>query len=260
MDIIRRDDIDFSKLQKLKCRANSESNLYSDEEILYKMFKGLTPIGLRRKERKIELLGEGQQIDNVIMPNSKVIDGNLMFGYGMDYIKDSLILFEFAKRNKNINDFLRLIYDVSLTLRKIHEDPRNIAVGDLSFSNIIFDKNYRHYFVDFDGCMIDDFPSEKISFLLADYTKVRGMYRFSVDKNTDIFSLMLCTLHTIFGEEIDKVSMYDYDFVSERVETLKNIREFVVEMKKHNNFIPEVPYMDEVIKVPSKKRIKLRNS
>lgn len=260
MDIIRSEDIDFSRLRKLKCRANTESDLYCDGESLYKTFKGLNLSGFRRKERKIDLLSDGCQIDNVIMPKSKIMSGSLMTGYGMDYVKDSLILFEFVKKNKNINDFLRLIYDVSLTLRKIHDDPRNIVVGDLSFSNIIFDDNYKHYFVDFDGIMIDDIPSERISFLLDDYTKLRGMYRFKVDRNTDTFSLMLCTLHTIFGEEIDNMSMYDYDFVAERVETLKNIRQFVVEMKKRNNYFPEVPYMDEVIKVPCKKKVRIKNS
>ena len=258
MDVVGREDIDFSSLRKLNCRANSESNLYYGGDTLYKIFKGLNPIELRRKERKIELLHDGDKIDNVVMPKSKVINGNLISGYSMDYIKDSLILFEFAKKNKNINDFLRLIYDVSLTLRKIHDDPRNIVVGDLSFSNIIFDEKFKHYFVDFDGCMINGISSERISFLLNDYTRLRGIFRFNVNKSTDMFSLMICTLHTIFGEEIDKVSMYDYDFVSERVETLRNIRKLVIEIKKRNNFIPEVPYMDEVIKVSGKKRVKLK--
>jgi len=258
MDIIRKADIDFKSLQRLKCRANSESNLYSDGENLYKIFKGLMPMQLRRKERKIEMLGDGTKIDNVILPESKIMDGNLLSGYNMMYVKDALILFEFAKRSKNINDFFRMVYEVSLTLRKIHNDPRNIVVGDLSFSNIIFDKNFNHYFVDLDGCMIGDIPSERLCFLLWDYVKYRGMYRFDVNKNSDVFSLMLCTLHTIFGVSVDNISMYDYDFISERVENLRNIRKFVVEMKKKNNFLPEVPYMDEVIKIPSKKKIKVK--
>lgn len=258
MDIIRNEDINFNNLKKLKCRANSESNLYTDGAILYKIFKELTPRKLKRKERKIELLNGGEKIDNIILPESKIINGNLISGYSMDYIKDSLILYEFTKKSKNINDFLKIIYEVSLTLRKIHNDPRDIAVGDLSFSNIIFDKNLKHYFVDMDGAMIDNIPSERISFLLNDYTILRGMYRFSIDKNSDIFSLMLCTLHTIFSIEIDKISMYDYDFVAEKNETLRNMREYVIEMKKKNNYIPSVPYMDEIIKLPSKQRIKIK--
>ena len=258
MDIIKKEKINFNNLNKLKCRANSESDLYVDEDILYKIFKELTPRELRKKERKIELLSGGDKIENVILPERKIVDGNLISGYSMDYVKDSLILFEFAKRSKNINDFLKVIYQVSLTLRKIHNDSRNIVVGDLSFSNIIFDEKFNHYFVDFDGSMIDNIPSERISFLLNDYTVLRGMYRFSVDKNSDVFSLMLCTLHTIFGIEIDNVSMYDFDFAAEKNETLRNMREYVIEMKKKNNYIPSVPYMDEIIKLPSKKRVKIK--
>lgn len=258
MDIIRKADINFNNLKKLKCRANSESDLYTDGESLYKMFKRMTSEELRRKERKIELLADGDKIENIIFPERKIVNGNLISGYSMDYVKDSLILFEFAKKSKRINDFLRVIYDVSLTLRKIHNDPRNIVVGDLSFSNVIFDKDFNHYFVDFDGTMIGNIPSERISFLLNDYTVLRGLYRFSVDKNSDIFSLMLCTLHTIFGIEIDKISMYDYDFVAEKNETLRNMREYVIEMKKKNNYIPSVPYMDEIIKLPSKKKVKIK--
>lgn len=258
MNIINKEDIDFRKLIKLKCRANNESRLYHNDDELYKIYKGLLRNELRRKNKKIELLSDGANIDNVILPKDKIMSENILSGYSMDYVKGSLILFEFAKRSKNVNDFLRVIYEVSLTLRKIHNDPRNIVVGDLSFSNIIFDKEFNHYFVDFDSVKIDDIPSDTISFLMDDYTKIRGMYRFKVSKETDIFSLMLCTLHTIFGEEIDKISMYDYDLVAERVETLKNIRNIVIEMKKYNRYIPEVPYMDDIIKLPSKQRIKTK--
>lgn len=258
MNVIRKEDLSFNNFKKLKCRANSESDLYSDGEKIYKIFKKITPRELKRKERKIELLADGNKIENVILPESKIVNGSLISGYSMDYVKDSMILFEFAKKNKNLNDFLKVVYEVSLTLRKIHDDSRKIVVGDLSFSNIIFDKDFNHYFVDIDGSMIGDIPSERISFLLSDYTVLRGMYRFNVDKNSDVFSLMLCTLHTIFGIEIDKVSMYDYDFISEKNETLKNMREYVVQMKKKNNYIPNVPYMDEIIKLPSKKRVKIK--
>ena len=54
------------------------------------------------------------------------------------------------------------------------------------------------------------------------------------------------------------VDVYDYDFVAERNETLRNMREYVLKMKKKNNYIPNVPYMDEIIKLPSKKRVKIK--
>ena len=85
MDIIRKEDINFDKLKKLKCRANSESDLYIDREILYKIFKRMTPRELRRKERKIELLAAGEKIENIIIPESKIVDGTLISGvqYGL---------------------------------------------------------------------------------------------------------------------------------------------------------------------------------
>ena len=256
MEVIQKETIDFSDLHKISCRANSESNLYNDGEVLYKIFKKIPYRHLRRKKEKIELLSNGIELNNVVLPKDIIVSGSLLSGYTMDYKKEAIILFEFVKRSKNINEFLKLVYNVSQTLREIHNDPRNIVVGDMSFSNVIFDKNFEHYFVDFDSCMIDGIPSDRISFLLSDYTVTRRIYNFDINKNTDRLSLILCMLHTIFAEEIDEISMYDYDYVSERVETLKNMREIVLEIKKNKKHIPEVPYVDELIKTQNKKRVK----
>lgn len=258
MEIIRERDIDFSNLKKLKCDVNSESRLYYDEDTIYKMFKNLSFKHLRRKQKKIELLSDGAVLNSVVMPNQQILKGFVLSGYTMDYINDSLPLFEFTRRSQNVYVFLQLVRRLSLSLKEIHNDPRNIIVGDLSFSNIIFDDDFKHYFVDFDSCMIDGISSDRICFLLSDYINKRGKYRIDINENTDRLSLILCTLYTIFLKQIDEISMYDFDMVADKVEMLKNMRNIVLEIKKYGKIIPDVPYLDEIIPITKiKKQIKI---
>lgn len=253
MEVLMKNEIDFGRLKRMKCDVNSESILYHDNNTIYKMFKNLPYRDLKRKKRKIELLSSGNPLDNVVLPQYEIMDGTVLSGYTMEYIKKSFPLFDFTIKNKNINNFLQLVRKISLSLRKIHDDPRNIIVGDLSFSNIIFDENFKYYFVDFDSCMIDGISSDRICFLLDFYIKRRNINKFSISERTDKLSLMLCTLYTIFLRYIDGVSIYEYDLLSEKLETLKNMREYFLNIKKCSGSIPDVPYMDEMIEQPIKK-------
>lgn len=256
MEILRQSDINFRGLKRLKCYGGSESRLFYDEDTIYKMYKTLSHKELNRKKTKIELLADGGILEDTVMPKEEILRKNILTGFTMERIKNSLPLFDFTTRSNNLHDFIQLVRRVSLSLRKIHDDPRNIVVGDLSFCNIIFDNNFKHYFVDFDSCMIDGIPSDRICFLFDNYIKRRSIYEINIDENTDRLSLILCTLYTIFLKQVDDISMYEFDLVSEKLEALKNMREFVVEMKKYEDVVPSVPYMDEVILAPSKKRIK----
>lgn len=262
MEIIREEDIDFIKLKRLYCKVNSESIIFYNKTKLYKMFKELSNWQLRRKKTKIELLHDGGELKDVVMPKEQIVNGIYLSGYTMDNIKNSIPIFDFTSRSKSINEFLNLIYRVSLSLRTIHNDPRNIVVGDLSFSNIIIDENMKHYFVDFDSCMIDKIPMDRIPAILDDYTKKRNIRLREINQDTDKFCLMLSTLYTIFRKDIDHVTMTEFDEKAERVNTLKNMREIVLDIKKNGNKIPNVPYIDEVIAkstLSTKKRIKVAN-
>ena len=227
---------------------------------MYKMFnEDASSFYLLRKKVKLEALSDGEPLDSAILPNKIIMDNKLLSGYIMNYIKNATPIFCFFSKNKNINAFFKLMNDVSLSLRNIHNDPRNIVIGDLSISNIIFDENMKHYFVDFDSVMIGKLNEDRVPFALERYARRCGLNKYNIDRSTDRLCLILATLFVVFNKSIEEVSMREYDEVSERIETLKNMREIVLEMKKYNALIPNFPYLDELISpsvFQNKKKIK----
>lgn len=259
MEILQKKDINFNNLFWYECPANSESNLFYDDDYMYKMFKEENRAYLIRKKLKLEMLSDGGPMDNAVLANAMIMEYRMLSGYRMDKIVDGLPIFEFCTKSKNINDFLRLMYNVSLSLRNIHDDPRNIVIGDVSISNILFDKDMKHYFVDFDSVMVDKLPADRVPFALERYAKKCGLERYDINRSTDRLCLMLAFFFVVFRRSIEKVSMMEYDEAAEKVETLRNMREIVVEIKKYRTFLPDLPYLDEMVSsdvFQNKKRVK----
>ena len=259
MNIIDKKDINFDKLSIYKCPANSESKLFYDKHNMYKMFNDTNNIYLLRKKLKLEILSDGEKIDSAVLPDSIIMSDRSLSGYAMKRISDGVPIFDFTSKNRNVNLFLNMMNNVSLSLRNIHLDPRNIVIGDLSISNIIFDKNMKHYFIDFDSVMIDKIIADRVPYSLDRYAKRCGIYKYDINKNTDRLCLILSTLFILFSKSIEEVSKKEYDEKAEKIETLKNMREIVLEIKKYNNIIPELPYIDELI-ITNKKKIKTINT
>lgn len=247
MDIIQKKDIDFNSLLVYDSPANSESILFYDDDYMYKMFKEKDDIHLLRKKLKLELLSLGGSIDSAILPESMIMDDKRLSGYKMQLINTATPIFDFCSKSRNVNDFLRLMYGVSLSLRNIHNDPRKIVVGDLSISNIIFDENMKHYFIDFDSVMIGKIPADRVPYSLERYARKCGISKYDVSKDTDKFCLFLSFFFVIFRKSIEEVSMREYDAVSEKVESLRNMREIVLEIKKYKYLLLNLPYLDEII-------------
>ena len=240
MEILDVRDIDFAKLEILDI-LSSEGSLYFNDNLFYKFYDNLTNLEL--KEKKLILLNDDYHRLNAIIPHILIKNKQLLSGCAMKYVKDASSLIEY-KENDN---YIELLYDVSLSLIKIHNDPRNIVIGDLHFNNIIVDKNKKHYFIDFDSCMIDNIPQNRLPNSLLSYAKSRGYFAFDVSCNTDRFCMILSFIHSLFDKSIDSLSLYDYDEKAEQIHTLKNLREYVIEIRKAYNNIPDVPYLHEVI-------------
>lgn len=256
MQIINKRDIDFNKLNKLNWSKSTESTLYYDEELFYKMFADLF-LAIRKK-KKLMLLNDGNVISDVVIPNILINDGLITSGCAMERIKGARSLYKY----KNSDIFMMLVYLVSLSLKKIHNDPRNIVVGDLHFNNIIVDNKGQHHFIDFDSCMIDGIAADRLPKNLKYYVFDRGNFKFEVGKDTDRFCLFLSTLGAIFGKDIDYISEKEYDEKSEMIYTLKNMRSFFLEVKKNNKGIPDIPYLSELISIndfPGVKKMKVKS-
>lgn len=240
MEILDIRDIDFSKLEMLDV-LSSEGTLYFDDELFYKLYDNLEDID--NKERKLLLLNEGINDFDAVIPHILIKNNLMMWGCGMDRVKDAISLVKYKKSDV----FILLLYAVSLSLKKIHNDPRNIVVGDLHFNNILIDKNMKHYFIDFDSCMVDGIAQDRLPTSIMQYVSNRGDFKYKVGSNTDKLCMILSFINSLFGKDIDVLSMDEYDERAEQIYTLQNLREFIIAIKKNLYNIPSVPYLHEVI-------------
>lgn len=243
MHVLDINTLNFNKLNILNCNDATEGDLYYDKEVLYKMF--INSINVQRKKRKLMALNDGFLIPNVVIPDTLLIDNYRTVGCGMPYIDNSISF----RKYRNSNSFIMLLYLISLSLKNIHNDPRNILIGDLHFNNIIIDQNLNHYFIDMDSCMIDGIRSDRIPHLLTFYVNFRNNFKFDISRETDRLCMYLATIEAIFGYDIDGLSMYEYDEKAEQIYTLKNMRKFILQIKNNAAGIPNIPYLDELISI-----------
>ena len=246
MEKIELNQISLEKLRKISGKKNLESNIYHDGSIAYKIFKNMSKEALDIKERKIELLDAGDPLPKTVMPISKIVSGDLFSGYSLKYIKDTRTLYVLYTKTKDINLFFQILSIVSETVEKIHQDPRNIIIGDLHLDNILVDNDFNPYFIDIDSCQIDRIPNETIPSSLGVYRYNRALDWLDATKSQDRLCLVLCSLGLIFKKHIDFVSLREYDKKAEEIETLRNMRELVLEIKKSKG-IPNMPYIHELI-------------
>lgn len=256
MELLNFDDINYDKLKKLNSNNTTESTLFYDDKVIYKIYKNF--IESYRKKKKILLLNDGESISNVIIPDKLILDGIFTLGCGMKYIKNANTF----RKYKNSISFILLLYLISLSLKKIHNDPRNIVIGDLHFDNIIIDGELNHYFIDIDSCMINGILPERISNIIMCYVQNRGNFSFDVSRETDKLSMFLAMIEAMFNKDIDRVSVYEYDKKIDEIYTLKNMREYFLKIKNTKGCIPDIPYLDELISIndfPIFTKIKTRN-
>lgn len=246
MKILDLRDIDFSKLELYDDVISTEGSLYFDDSLFYKLFDRDKDINLENKEKKIILLNEGDVIPNLVIPNVLINNRDKFCGCAMPNIKNARCLYEY--RNSML--FMLLLYEIAVTLKKIHNDPRNIVVGDLHFNNILIDEKKNHYFIDLDSCRISDVSHDRLPVCVMKYAFNREISNFDVTSSTDRLSMFLYVIYSVFGKNIDDVNIYEYDEKAEQLYTLKNMRKYFLEVK--NNFgviIDDIPYMSDLISI-----------
>lgn len=235
--------IDLTALQSLNNVVSTESNVYHDNEKLYKLYKGLSKYELQKKKTKMYML-EGYDLPNVIIPRTEIVSGNRLVGCSEKYIAKSTPLYDFSKKSTDTNLFLKIVKDSSITLRTIHESE--IVVADLNFDNIIFCDNFNHYYIDFESCSLNNISFERTPLITQQYLNYTGC-QYEIDYNYDRLSMILCTVITLVGKSLEQITEYEYDNLSEKLQTLKNLRSIFLQLKKNYSKIPEIPYIDEFI-------------
>ena len=97
--------------------------------------------------------------------------------------------------------------------------------------------------------MIDGIPQDRLPKCFIEYVNNRGKFQFDVNTSTDKLCMFLSTINAIFGKKIDLLSIKEYDEKAEQLHTLKNMRNYFLEVKNNNTKICDVPYMSDLISI-----------
>lgn len=252
MKKIYLEDIDLNELKSISSQEQRESILFHDDTTIYKLFDDLEESKLKRKQQKIELLGDGIPLPSTIMPTSELFyyfPFETFQGYGMDYKKETVTLYQKFSSHITDEELLPILNIISQTLMEIHKDPRNIIISDLHAGNILLDTKNNPYFIDIDSCKIDRIKNDAIPLMLKQYLLKRNLFTsidlFETTTNTDRLCLILMVLNIIFKKNFDRITLYEYDEKAEQLEILKELRSLIT-ILKISPFIPEIPYLHEM--------------
>lgn len=241
MEIISIRDIDMSSLDLCNIQG-TKSTVYTDGYKCYKLLNGLY------KHEKKELLKKFKDmseiaIDDIIFPEKLVLKRGNLVGYIMEYFCNSINLYDCFCRDRyiDVNDILLATKKASLIVRKAHEN--GIILQDISFDNILIDNYSNIKICDIDGCQYKNYKSPFIPQIMDNYYRFILKKQYIINKNFDNQALLLSMIITIYHQMI--INMKDYDTLSDKIETLKNLRSIVESFLKYPE--TEIPYLDEII-------------
>ncbi len=247
MDKLTRGDIDFSTLKKSPIQG-TKSTIYLSDDTCIKMLDGLYDEERQALYRKFQEM-DGISIENVILPQSLIVEDDKLLGFTMENFKNSMPLIDYFIRTRFIEckDLFEAVRKASLILRVIHK--QGVICQDLTFDNILIDKNGVVKYCDMDGCSYGEHMSPFLSVLLkrflVDFRKERITL---VSKNLDRISLMLSFFYLTYLKEIQKMSKKDYYSLAEHVKTLENCKDVAnILRSRGTNITAEIPYVDELI-------------
>lgn len=244
MEKINIKDININSLQRL-ANQGSKSITYTDGNTCYKVLTGLYTDEKEVLEDKFQELSS-LHIDKVLMPKDLIVKDGLLEGYTMDYFKDSKNLSDFySTRFYNIKDLFESLKEASKILRKIHDS--GIIYQDLSFENILINKDKEIRFCDIDGCSYKYYNAPFISLLLKCFLLDYRKEKVYLSKDLDKLSMLVSFYDIIFDEEINHISKRQYKELSNNVVTLKESRELFETLLNKKSLLTTLPYLDEII-------------
>ena len=237
----------LSDLKSYNYGYHSEGNLFYCKNRMYKIFKKDNERIIENKQNKIDCLLTQNKLENVVMPDKKIYRKGKFIGYEMEYMTDMVPLYDLYVFRKNLGEIINLFYRISLALRDIHNDDRNIIVSDLNDANIIIDRNLDFRIVDFDSAQIGKYAADTIYKKVYTYYLKRKGLNFVLSKNMDKLSLIFVFLSLIGIRDIDDINIEEYDNLFLKGKTLENLRDIILDLKDVQTVLNELPYFDELV-------------
>ena len=245
MEKINFKDIDFSTFQKSSIQG-TKSTIYKNKEVAIKILDKFYPEEKEELYRKL-LDMDGITIDKVLLPKDIILKDHKLYGYTMDYFQDSIPLLDYfgSTRYVNCNDIFEAIKKSSLILRDIHQN--GIICGDLSFDNILINREQEIKYCDMDGCFYRHHQGPFISILLKTFLIDYRHEKVEISENIDQISMMLSFYLLLYSKELQELSKREYNQLLKHITTLQNMDGYAKRLIDRTKKIPEIPYLDELI-------------
>jgi len=158
----------FNGVDKISNEGCSSIVYALSDKVAYKRYRQTDYISSKfaRRSEKLDLLCE-EKIDDVIIPTDKVFrrleycDDFYLTGHLLPRVKCGkirnlkLLLLSFFC---SLSDKALHLLEVEAIIKRCHESPNYIVIGDTNGSNFLIDEEGKVKFVDFDNVGIGDFP------------------------------------------------------------------------------------------------------
>ena len=207
METINFNNDEIKKLEKVKFDfENVESDLYLYKTLILKIYKKFKKKEYKIKNKKLDKLGQLDEIEGLIIPKYKIDIDGVFSGCASTYIKDTnnfLDLYEAP-----LKEIIYLYKEASKIIEKAHNNE--IIIGDVNSSNILF-KNKRVYFCDIDSCLIDKIPSVVTSSILYYNPNIEEFIPFS--KGSDKFLINMLFINKVMNKNMN--ILYEKEFSEE---------------------------------------------
>ena len=235
--------INFDKLVKINDDISSESAIYHDNKMVYKIYKNFSIYELVERETHVE---ETSKVTNlkVAAPLAKLYDQGLFCGCAMEY-KRGITLAEYEKTHSK-EELKDKLIDVSLELEEIHHNRKKIVLGDVNYNNVMIDEENNDFsFIDFDGVGIKRLEPMTLSAPLFEYLENRGI-DYQGKQNYDRLAYLLAFYQTIFHKSIDDVSEDEFEMKTDELPFLNRSRYDFKVLKKKNKTVKDMPYFHDI--------------
>ena len=253
MEKIKYKNIDFDRLRQLNVDS-CESTVFHDKENFYKIYNVKYHAYKYKIPQKLKLFNK-IDIEEAIIPQKPIYDFWNMRGFVASYKQNTKTLEDLVN---DLEKYLIASIKASNILRnKLHQCELPIIVGDMHLNQVIVDEFLNIFWCDCDSYKIGNIPNNSISVLLQLYIKeVTQEKCFIASAQTDRLGMLIYFIYRLFenwniaylvDDIIDSKILYYYDQQAEQYNFLKKMRPVFNEIIKAKTYIPDVPYIDEII-------------
>lgn len=236
MQTVNIKDINFNKML-LFCSEGKESNLYTDFNSAYKIYKN-PDIDMDIKDKKISILSS-INLPGILRPKVRIVE-NGFIGFGMDFIDGKPL----TQINLTKEEIIKIFKRLSNILKYCHK--YGIILSDINLSNILMKTVDEIYFCDSDSCRIYDYENDSIPMITYKYliNHELSMLKTDVDEQFDKLSLYLNFLYLIFDKkDIFNMTVEESDNLIE-IAGLESQKKLINKLQKE---YVEVPYVGDLL-------------